>query len=257
MNIPYLTLITFLPILGSVVIICLPRDKEKAIKWFSVALSLVPLALSAIVWLKYDYTTGSIQFEEVYSWIPAINVHYRMGVDGISLPLVFLTALLTTISLYYSSHTIHERVKEYFALFLLLATGMSGVFVSLDFFLFYIFWEIGLVPMYFLIGIWGGPRREYAAIKFFLYTLAGSVLMLLAILGMYFDRGTFDILELAKLRPFAGNLTLQALAFWGIFAAFAIKVPLWPFHTWLPDAHVEAPTAGSVILAGVLLKLGG
>lgn len=257
MNIPYLTLITFLPILGSVVIICLPRDKEKAIKWFSVALSLVPLALSAIVWLKYDYTTGSIQFEEVYSWIPAINVHYRMGVDGISLPLVFLTALLTTISLYYSSHTIHERVKEYFALFLLLATGMSGVFVSLDFFLFYIFWEIGLVPMYFLIGIWGGPRREYAAIKFFLYTLAGSVLMLLAILGMYFDQGTFDILELAKLRPFAGNLTLQALAFWGIFAAFAIKVPLWPFHTWLPDAHVEAPTAGSVILAGVLLKLGG
>ena len=164
--------------------------------------------------------------------------------------------LLTTISLYYSSHTIHERVKEYFALFLLLATGMSGVFVSLDFFLFYIFWEIGLVPMYFLIGIWGGPRREYAAIKFFLYTLAGSVLMLLAILGMYFDRGTFDILELAKLRPFAGNLTLQALAFWGIFAAFAIKVPLWPFHTWLPDAHVEAPPGGSELLAGVLLKMG-
>jgi len=257
MNIPYLTLITFLPILGSLVIICLPRDKEKAIKWFSVALSLLPLALSAIVWLHYDYRTGSIQFEEVYSWIPAINVRYRMGVDGISVPLVFLTALLTTISLYYSLYTIHERVKEYFALFLLLATGMFGVFVSLDFFLFYIFWEIGLVPMYFLIGVWGGPRREYAAIKFFLYTLSGSVLMLLAILGMYFDQGTFDILELAKLRPFAGNFTLQALAFWGIFAALAIKVPMWPFHTWLPDAHVEAPTAGSVILAGILLKLGG
>src|SRR5690606_14153126 len=162
--------------------------------------------------------------------------------------------LLTLISIYYSTYVIDRRVKEYFFLFLLLEVGMFGVFVALDFFLFYVFWEIGLVPMYFLIGIWGGPRREYAAIKFFLYTLAGSVLMLLALLGLRFSAGTFNLIELAqfdKAQLFGGSFLLKSLAFWGIFLAFAIKVPMWPFHTWLPDAHVEAPTAGSVILAGI------
>ncbi len=257
MEFPYLTLITFIPLLGAVAVLLIPRKYEREMKGLAVALSLIPLVLAAILWLNYDHSAGTMQFLEEYAWIPTINVRYRVGVDGISLPLVFLTSLLTVISLFYSSYTIKERVKEYFAFFFLLEMGMVGVFVSLDFFLFYVFWEIGLVPMYFLIGVWGGPRRQYAAIKFFLYTLTGSVLMLLAILGMYFAEGTFGILEMARLRPFADNFTLQSLAFWGIFAAFAIKVPLWPFHTWLPDAHVEAPTAGSVILAGILLKLGG
>jgi NADH-quinone oxidoreductase subunit M len=198
-----------------------------------------------------------MHFEESYLWIPAIGVNYHVGVDGLSIPLVFLTALLTTLSLFYSAYTIDVRVKEYFALFLVLETGMTGVFVSLDLFLFYVFWEVGLVPMYFLIGVWGGPRREYAAIKFFLYTLTGSVFMLLAIIGIYFTTGSFDILNAIQAKPFANNFTLQSLAFWAFFLAFAIKVPMWPFHTWLPDAHVEAPTAGSVILAGILLKLGG
>ncbi len=189
---------------------------------------------------------------------PQLNSFYHMGVDGLSIPLIFLTALLSTLGLYYSSFTIKKRVKEFFFLFLLLEMGMIGVFVALDFVLFYVFWEIGLVPMYFLIGIWGQAkdRPRYAAIKFFIYTLVGSVAMMLAILAIYFQTGTFDILEAARLQPFAGNLTVASLAFWGFMLAFMIKVPSFPFHTWLPDAHTAAPTAGSVILAGVLLKLG-
>ena len=187
-----------------------------------------------------------------------LNINYHMGVDGLSVPLVFLTTFLTTLGLYYSSRVIKVRVREFFFLFLMLEMGMLGVFVSLDLVLFYVFWEIGLVPMYFLIGIWGQAkdRPQYSAIKFFLYTLAGSVFMLLAILGIYFTTGTFDMLEAARLQPFAGNVVLSSLAFFAFFVAFAIKVPSWPFHTWLPDAHTAAPTAGSVILAGVLLKLG-
>ncbi len=253
---PILTLITLTPLLGALVILAIPRENERTIKLFAILLSLIPLLLSLIVWFNYDSQAGTIQFTEVYQWIPTLNINYRVGVDGLSVPMVFLTALLTVICLYYSSHVIKVRVKEYFFFFLLLEMGMMGVFTSLDFFLFYVFWEIGLVPMYFLIGVWGGERREYAAIKFFLYTLAGSVLMLLAILAMFFAEGTFDIIEMAARQPFSDNFVLQSMAFWGIFAAFAIKVPLFPFHTWLPDAHVEAPTAGSVILAGVLLKLG-
>ncbi len=253
---PILTIITFTPLLGALVILALPRDNERTIKLFAILLSLIPLVLAIVVWFNYDFQAGTIQFAEEYQWIPTLSIKYRMGVDGISVPMVFLTALLTVVSLYYSSHVIKVRVKEYFFFFLLLEMGMMGVFTSLDFFLFYVFWEIGLVPMYFLIGVWGGERREYAAIKFFLYTLTGSVLMLLAILAMFFTEGTFDIIEMASRQPFSDSFVLQALAFWGIFIAFAIKVPLFPFHTWLPDAHVEAPTAGSVILAGVLLKLG-
>ena len=187
-----------------------------------------------------------------------ININYHMGVDGLSIPMIFLTTFLTTLALWYSARTIKVRVREFFFLFLLLEMGMTGVFVSLDLVLFYVFWEVGLVPMYFLIGIWGQPkdRPQYSAIKFFLYTLAGSVFMLLAILGIYFTTGTFDIIQAAQLKPFAGNVLLSGLAFWAFFIAFAIKVPSWPFHTWLPDAHTAAPTAGSVLLAGVLLKLG-
>ena len=253
-----LTLITFIPLLGGLVILCIPQGRGEAIKWTALIFSLPPLVLSILLWIWYDPAKRGMQFVQNVPWIQALNVHYYMGVDGISVPFVFLTALLTTLSLIYS-WIINERPKEYFSLFLLLETGMLGVFTSLDFFLFYIFWEVSLVPMYFLIGIWGGPRKEYAAIKFFLYTLVGSVAMLLAIIGVYFYTSphTFSIPEAIRQIPFRGMPTIEGLAFLAFFLAFAIKVPMWPFHTWLPDAHVEAPTAGSVILAGILLKLGG
>ncbi len=260
MNFPILTVITFVPVIGAIVGLLIPKEQEKTIKWYSVAVSLIPLVLSIILWVTYDSAAGGMQFVEKAPWIPALGATYHVGADGISVPMIFLTALLTTLSLFYSAYTIHTRVKEYFLLFLLLETGMFGVFVALDFVLFYVFWEVGLVPMYLLIGIWGGQNRLYAAIKFFIYTLVGSVAMLLAILYIYFNVGSFDILEatarFGQARPFMQNFTAVSLAFWAFFLAFAIKVPSFPFHTWLPDAHTEAPTAGSVILAGILLKLG-
>jgi NADH-quinone oxidoreductase subunit M len=262
-----LTLITFVPLLGALLILLIPKDEERTIKNLAVGISFVPLLLAIYLWFAYDKGVDGFQFEVMAKWIPAINVNYHMGADGLSIPLIFLTALLTTLSLIYSSFTITRRVKEFFLLFFLLEMGMFGVFVSLDLVLFYVFWEIGLVPMYLLIGIWGQPkdRPQYSAIKFFLYTLTGSVMMLLAILGLYFYHGTFDIVELSNGLGsdgplglvLGGNVWLASAAFWAFFIAFAIKVPLWPFHTWLPDAHTAAPTAGSVILAGVLLKLGG
>ncbi|MGQ9584191.1 MAG: complex I subunit 4 family protein [Anaerolineae bacterium] len=258
MNFPILSAITFIPLLGAVLCLLIPKEDEQTIKRLSTGISVIPLVLAGWLWFAYNTTAGGMQFEEVAVWIPAIDVHYHVGVDGLSVPLVFLTTFLTTLSLFYSSYTIKNRVKEFFFLFLLLEMGMLGVFVSLDFILFYVFWEVGLVPMYLLIGIWGQPkdRPQYAAIKFFLYTLAGSVFMLLAIIGIYLTTGSFDILEAAKAQPFADNFALAAAAFWAFFVAFAIKVPSFPFHTWLPDAHTAAPTAGSVILAGILLKLG-
>ena len=255
-----LTIITFLPLVGAVVLLFIPTERSKEIKWTATLISVLPLILSIILWLSYDRIAGGLQFKETLLWIPSLNVYYRLGVDGLSLPFVFLTALLTTLSLFYSTYTINTRVKEFFVMFLLLEMGMFGVFVSLDFVLFYFFWEIGLVPMYLLIGVWGGNNRLYAAIKFFLYTLAGSVAMLLAILYLYFNTGTFEIMavasKFAEARPFLQNFGAVSLAFWAFFIAFAIKLPSFPFHTWLPDAHTEAPTAGSVILAGILLKLG-
>ncbi len=264
-TIPYLSLLLAFPLVGSIAVLFFPKGKDKAIEWFSILWSLIPLGLASYLWFwMFDPNSAQMQFEETYMWISTINVRYHVGVDGLSLPLVWLTTLLTTLSLYYSSRVIHERVREFFFMFLLLEVGMLGVFVSLDFFLFYVFWEVGLVPMYFLIAIWGHAedRPLYSSIKFFLYTLAGSVLMLLAIIAMYINTstattpGTFDIVELATKRPFANEPFFATLAFWAIFIAFAIKVPLFPFHTWLPDAHTAAPTAGSVILAGILLKLG-
>jgi len=258
MNFPIVSLITFIPLVGAVVAALIPRNREREIKWISVIISFVPLLLSIIMWALFDPGEG-MQFVEEALWIPTLDVYFRVGVDGISVPLVFLTTLLTTLSLFYSSYTIKKRVKEFFALFMLLEMGMIGVFVSLDLVLFYVFWEIGLVPMFLLIGIWGQPkdRPQYSAIKFFLYTLVGSVLMLLAFIGIYLTTGTWNILEIPLLGPLANSPALAIAAFWAIFLAFAIKVPMWPFHTWLPDAHTAAPTAGSVILAGVLLKLGG
>jgi len=257
-----LTLTVFTPLAAAIVVLFLPRSNERLIKLWSIAISIIPLALT--IYMLVNYYTGHIpngggmQYEVKLSWIPQLNSFYHLGADGLSVPLLFLTALLSTLGLYYSSFTIKKRVKEFFFLFLLLEMGMMGVFVALDFVLFYVFWEIGLVPMYFLIGIWGQAkdRPRYAAIKFFIYTLVGSVAMLLAILAVYFATNTFDIMEAVRLQPFAGNLTIASLVFWGFMLAFMIKVPSFPFHTWLPDAHTAAPTAGSVILAGVLLKLG-
>ncbi len=266
MNSWLLTAITFVPLVGAILTLLpwgkwLKLDKageESLIRKGAIAISTLPLGLAIILWFAYNQATAGMQFELKVPWISALNVNYHIGVDGLSVPLVFLTTFLTTLGLYYSARTIKRRVREFFFLFLLLEMGMLGVFMSLDLVLFYVFWEIGLVPMYFLIGIWGQAkdRPQYSAIKFFLYTMAGSVFMLLAILGIYFTTGSFDILEAQAAKPFAGNVLLSSLAFFAFFVAFAIKVPSWPFHTWLPDAHTAAPTAGSVILAGVLLKLG-
>jgi NADH-quinone oxidoreductase subunit M len=244
-------------------ILALMTNNERLIKWGSILASTLPLGLSIFMLLAYDRNAGGMQFVVNAEWIPALNASFHIGVDGLSVPLIFLTALLSTLSIYYSASTIRQRVKEYFVMFHLLELSMLGVFVALDYVLFYVFWEISLVPMYLLIGIWGGKNRSYASIKFFIYTLIGSVAMLLAILGTYFATGTFNILEAAAAKPFLSpdfpaesQLLLTSLAFWGFFLGFAFKVPSFPFHTWLPDAHTEAPTAGSVILAGVLLKLG-
>ena len=256
-----LTLIVFLPAVGSVIVAFMPKEKEDLIKKFATWWSLIPLLLT--IWLAIDYAMyflkgNQMAYQLKMPWIPSIGVNYHVGADGLSVPLLFLTALLTTLGLYYSARVIRKRVKEFFLLFLLLATGMFGVFVSLDLILFYVFWEIGLVPMYFLIGIWGNPkdRPQYAAIKFFLYTLAGSIFMMLAMIGVYLSTGTFDILDAAAKGVWMNAPMFATLSFWAFFIAFAIKVPSFPFHTWLPDAHAAAPTAGSVILAGVLLKLG-
>ncbi|MBI5399771.1 NADH-quinone oxidoreductase subunit M [Candidatus Saganbacteria bacterium] len=248
-----LSAVIFTPLIGVLILLFVRKDNVNLIKTLAVVFSLVPLLLLIALAAKFNFAFSGFQWQEVLPWIPALGIKYHLGVDGISLPLLILTALLSVISLIYS-WIIKERTKEYFILFLLLQMGMLGVFSALDLFLFYVFWEISLVPMYFLIGVWGGARKEYAAIKFFLYTLLGSLAMLLSILVLYFNTSphTFDLLELAKI----ADPRTAALVFSGFFLAFAIKVPMFPFHTWLPDAHVEAPTAGSVILAGVLLKMG-
>ena len=257
-----LSWIIWLPIIGIVAVIIIPRDKGTLIKQVSAVVTGVQLVLTIYLWRIFDGSKGTFQFMESAEWIPSFNISYMLGVDGLSLPMVFLMALLGFLGVFVSWN-INKAVKGYFALFLLLNTGIMGVFLSLDFFLFYVFWEVMLLPMYFLIGMWGGPQREYAAIKFFLYTLFGSVLMLIAILALYFTCGkTFDMLVLMETAPIA----LNGVLWWGmsaikviwvlLFIGFAIKVPVFPFHTWLPLAHVEAPTAISVILAGILLKLG-
>jgi NADH-quinone oxidoreductase subunit M len=251
-----LTIITFAPIVGMVLILICPRDQHNLIRWLAVAATIPQILIAIYLYANFDTATTAIQFAEKYPWVPAYHINYFIGVDGISISMVLLTALICFVSVF-ASFGIDKGVKGYFALLLLLDTGMMGVFVALDFFLFYIFWEVMLLPMYFLIGIWGGPRREYAAIKFFLYTLLGSVLILLAMLGLYYynPTPTFDMTTLAA-NAGSYSITFQRIAWIALFIGFAIKIPAFPFHTWLPDAHVEAPTAISVILAGVLLKMG-
>jgi NADH-quinone oxidoreductase subunit M len=287
MDFPILTFLTFLPILGMVIIIAMRKEQVTAIKSLTLMITGIQVLFAIILLANYNYSLGgvyeeaSFQFVEKFrwididnfSWIGKIKVDYFLGVDGISVPLVLLTAIVTFVAAI-SSWTINTSIKGYFALFLLLDTGMMGVFVSLDFFLFFIFWELMLLPMYFLIGIWGGPRREYAAIKFFLYTLLGSIFLLIVMIGLYFSTQetlidgsktfTFNLLAMMNADNFTADgilsplnpSNLRMIAYIALFAGFAIKIPMFPFHTWLPDAHVEAPTPISVILAGVLLKMG-
>ena len=255
-----LSAVTFLPVLGAALVFLLPRRREGLVKVTALATSLVTFVVSVPLFTRFDASLSDYQFVEQRAWMPTLGVSYHLGVDGISLLLVLLTTFLMPLVLLSSWRSIERRWKEFAITMLLLETGMLGVFVALDLFLFYIFWEAMLIPMYLIIGIWGGPNRVYAAVKFILYTLAGSLLMLIAILALYFLHGaatgayTFDLPVLVRYVLPAGRA--QNLMFLAFALAFAIKVPMWPFHTWLPDAHTEAPTPGSVILAGVLLKMG-
>ena len=243
--------------MGVAIILFLPREREGAIKWIAVVTSVITFLISLSLWAFFYLDEPGIQFQEKVAWIRPWGINYFIGVDGLSLLLVLLTTFISPLAILSSWTAIKERMKEYMLFMLMLETGMIGVFIALDLFLFYVFWEFTLVPMYFLIGIWGGPRRVYAAIKFFLYTMAGSILMLLAILALYLYHGnqtgayTFDLLAIITETSLPASI--QQWLFLAFFAAFAIKVPLWPFHSWLPDAHVAAPTAGTVILSGILL----
>jgi NADH-quinone oxidoreductase subunit M len=277
-----LTLILFFPVLAGVVVLCLPKDNLKAIRWTALGASLVPFILTVYLWTQFKSAQPGFQFQEQYAWYAALHSTFHVGVDGLSLTMVLLTTLLTPLALL-ASFSINDRIKAYFMLFLFLETGMLGVFMAIDLLIFFVFWEVGLVPMYFLINQWGSEKgereiwkgmkvqsRNYASLKFIIYTMAGSLGLLLAIqmLGVSFN--TYDLQSLYEkwgaLDPNSVMLhffnhvltvsTVKTIAFWAFVIAFAIKVPIWPFHTWLPDAHTEAPTAGSMILAGVLLKLG-
>jgi NADH-quinone oxidoreductase subunit M len=262
-----LTLVTFFPLLGVLVILFMNSESKTAIRWVALVTSLITLGIS--LWVLMGFyaaeaaAPGELHLKANYAWITVADwdIKYYLAVDGLSILLVLLTAFLTPISLLSTWTAVEERVKDFMVFFLLLEVGMMGVFLAQDLFLFYIFWEFTLVPMYFLIGLWGGPRRVYAAIKFFLYTMAGSILMLVAILFLGIKTETFNIPDMLLVLPglySSGAITAgaQMLLFLAFAAAFAIKVPMWPLHSWLPDAHVEAPTAGSIILAGVLLKMG-
>ncbi len=257
-----LSIVVFTPLVGALIMLFFPKEWKNFHMKFATFVALIGFLVSVPLWFSYDSSYGGFQFIEDHQWIKAIGARYIFGIDGISLLLLLLTTFLGFIAILSSWTAITERIKEYYIFMLVLQTGMLGVFVALDFFLFYIFWEVMLVPMYFIIGVWGGPRKLYAAIKFFLYTLLGSVIMLLGILALYFYNGavtgiyTFDIRVFHQLGSMTDWFYLQAWIFISFFVGFAIKVPFFPFHTWLPDAHVEAPTAGSVILAGVLLKMG-
>jgi NADH-quinone oxidoreductase subunit M len=254
-QLPLISIVLFFPLVGAVIVGFMKRDDAELIKRFTLVWTILTFVLSLGFVIGFQLGDPGFQFRESLPWIPQLGIGYEVGLDGISLLLIILTTGLMPLAVLSSSKAITDRVKEYYIFMLLLEVGMLGVFVSLDLFLFYVFWEVTLVPMYFLIGIWGGKRRVYASVKFFLYTMAGSLLMLLAILYLGIHGQTFSLPELlANNSWLAGAPQMLLFLFFGI--AFAIKVPMWPFHSWLPDAHVEAPTAGSVILAGVLLKMG-
>ncbi len=252
----FLTVLTFLPLAGALSIGFIRPDAGSRIRWVALIYSLATLALAVVAFVAFNANQAGFQFADQCPWIVSPPIGYSVGVDGLSLLLVLLSAFLTPLSILASWRSINTRAKEFYLFLLALETGMIGVFVSLDLFLFFVFWEVMLIPMYFLIGVWGHERRVYAAVKFILYTMVGSALMLVGILYLYKVTGTFDLQVILNELPGKLSGAAEKWLFLGFFVAFAIKVPMFPFHTWLPDAHVEAPTAGSVILAGVLLKMG-
>ena len=262
LNSHLLSLILFIPALSGLVMLFLPKDMSKLLRWFAFAASLIPFALSVSLWIQFKPDTAGYQFQEQYIWYSAIGSSLHLGVDGLSLTMVLLTTLLTPLAIL-ASFSVTDRVKPYMMLFLFLETGMLGVFMAVDLLIFFVFWEVGLVPMYFLINQWGSANRNYASLKFLIYTMGGSLGLLLGIqlIGIHF--GSFDLVTVTQKWASSTGLifglsdaAVKMVIFWAFVIAFAIKVPIWPFHTWLPDAHTEAPTAGSMLLAGVLLKLG-
>jgi NADH-quinone oxidoreductase subunit M len=257
-----ITITTLLPIVGALVIVLVPKDKDRLIRGLGILVTGAALVLAVAIAIGFDYGRGGLQFQFNVGWISAIGAHYHVGIDGISLPLYVLTFLLSFLCAIYTWRFVPEpgHTKAFIALMLLLETGMAGTFIAFDLILFFVFWEMVLVPMYFLIGVWGSSNREYASIKFFLYTLFGSVFMLLGFLAMYFRGPTVHTFDMVALQQFGSgggfSHSFQILVFGAVALGFAVKVPMWPFHTWLPDAHTEAPTIGSVLLAGVMLKMG-
>jgi NADH-quinone oxidoreductase subunit M len=253
-TLPILSLTIWLPILGGIAVLGSGDKAPDVSRWTALVFSVVTFLMSLILWAGFDISTAAMQFTETARWIPSFNVDYRLGIDGISLPLILLTTFMTILVVIAGWEVIQYKPSHYMAAFLIMEGVMVGVFSALDAVLFYVFWEAMLIPMFLIIGVWGGPNRVYATIKFFLYTFFGSVFMLLALIYMYFQSGSFDILVFHGLKL---GMTEQVLIFIAFLLAFAVKVPMWPVHTWLPDAHVEAPTGGSVILAAIMLKLGG
>ena len=252
MNDYLLSILIWVPIVGGFVVVGMGK-RESVAKWLSLCISILALLLSIPLWTGFNTATADMQFVEHTSWIPSIHADYNIGIDGISMPLILLTTFTTVLVVIASWTNVAKRIAQYMGAFLILEGLMIGVFAALDAALFYVFWEAMLVPMFIIIGVWGGPRRVYASIKFFLYTFIGSLLMLVALIYMYLKGGTYEI---ALLQGMPLTLTQQTLIFLAFFTAFAVKVPMWPVHTWLPDAHVEAPTGGSVVLAAIMLKMG-
>lgn len=253
-DLPLLSLVIWLPIIGGLLVLAVGAGgNNNAVRWSALAVSVVTFLVSLPLWTGFDATTAQMQFVEQAAWIPAFNIVYHLGVDGISMPLILLTTFTTILVVIAGWEVIQYKVAQYMAAFLIMEGMMNGVFAALDAVLFYVFWEGMLIPMFLVIGIWGGVRRIYATIKFFLYTFLGSVLLLVSLIYLYFQTGNFQILDFHTVQI---GMTAQTLMFLGMLIAFAVKVPMWPVHTWLPDAHVEAPTGGSVILAAIMLKLG-
>ena len=254
MNLPLLSILTWLPVLGGVAVMLIGDQRASLARWAALLVSLVALGFSIPLWTHFDATSAALQFVERMPWVPAVHSDYYLGIDGIALPLIVLTTFSTVLVIIAGWSVIEKRPSQYYAAFLIMEGLMVGVFSAADALLFYVFWEAMLIPMFLIIGIWGGARRVYATIKFFLYTFLGSVFMLIALIYMYLKSGSYDLAVLYQLPLSRPEQTLIFLAF---FAAFAVKVPMVPVHTWLPDAHVEAPTGGSVILAAIMLKMGG
>jgi NADH-quinone oxidoreductase subunit M len=253
-ELPLLSLVIWFPILGGVAVLFVGDENPGRVKALALTVAILSLLISIPLYSSFDPATAAMQFQEFIPWIPALNANYHLGVDGFSMPLILLTAFMTLLVVIAGWEVVQYRIAQYMAAFLIMEGLMIGVFAALDAILFYVFFESMLIPMFLIIGIWGGPRRVYATLKFFLYTFLGSVFMLIALIYMYNQAGSFEILDFHKL-PL--SLTEQVLIFFAFMLGFAVKVPMWPVHTWLPDAHVEAPTGGSVILAAITLKIGG